>query len=73
MGLSAVAQMARDDTRWFVIGVVVLSVALFLGLPAGILLMVDQEKRLGAIERRVDRKIQRLEKLEKELQEQKEK
>ena len=73
MGLSAVAQMARDDTRWFVIGVVVLSVALFLGLPAGILLMVDQEKRLGAIEKRVDRKIQRLEKLEKELQEQKEK
>ena len=73
VGLSAVAQMARDDTRWFVIGVVVLSVALFLGLPAGILLMVDQEKRLGAIERRVDRKIQRLEKLEKELQEQKEK
>jgi hypothetical protein len=56
-----------------VVGVVVLSVALFLGLPAGILLMVDQEKRLGAIERRVDRKIQRLEKLEKELQEQKDK
>jgi ABC-type Na+ efflux pump permease subunit len=73
VGLSAVAQMARDDTRWFVVGVVVLSVALFLGLPAGILLMVDQEKRLGAIERRVDRKIHRLEKLEKELQEQKDK
>jgi len=65
--------MARDDTRWFVVGVVVLSVTLFLGLPAGILLMVDQEKRLGAIERRLDRKIQKLEKLEKELQEQKEK
>jgi hypothetical protein len=65
--------MARDDTRWFVVGVVILSVTLFLGLPAGILLMVDQEKRLGVIERRVDRKLQKLEKLEKELQEQKEK
>jgi len=46
---------------------------LFLILPVGVLIWVDNQKRLGAVERRIDRKIQRLEKLEKELQEQKEK
>lgn len=73
VGLSAVAQMARDDTRWFVVGVVVLSCALFIFIPLGVLIWSDNEKRLGAAERRIERKIQRLEKLEKEMQEQKEK
>ena len=73
VGSAAIAQMARDDTRWFVVGVVVLSCALFLILPVGVLIWVDNQKRLGAVERRIDRKIQRLEKLEKELQEQREK
>jgi len=65
--------MARDDTRWFVVGVVVLSCALFIIIPVSVLIYIDNEKRLGAVERRVDRKIQRLEKLQKELEKQKEK
>jgi len=56
-----------------VVGVVVLSCALFIFIPLGVLIWSDNEKRLGAAERRIERKIQRLEKLEKEMQEQKEK
>ena len=60
--------MAREDTQWFVVGVVVLSVVLFLALPVGVLVAVDNEKRLGRAEARIDRKIQKLEELEKKLQ-----
>jgi len=51
----------------------VLAVIIFLIVPIGVLIAIDNEKRLNAAERRIERKIQRLEKLEKELQEQKEK
>ena len=73
VGLSTVAQMARDDTRWFVVGITVLAMIIFLIVPIGVLIAIDNEKRLNAAERRIDRKIQRLEKLEKELQEQRDK
>jgi len=73
VGLSTVAQMARDDTRWFVVGITVLAVIIFLIVPIGVLIAIDNEKRLNAAERRIERKIQRLEKLEKELQEQRDK
>jgi hypothetical protein len=33
--------MAREDTRWFVAGVVVLSLVLFLALPLSMLVVVD--------------------------------
>jgi prefoldin subunit 5 len=73
VGLSTVTRMAREDTRWFVIGVVVLSLVLFLVLPIGVLIAVDNEKRLGRAEARIDRKIKRLEKLEESLKEKDEK
>lgn len=68
VGLSTVTRMAREDTQWFVVGVVALSVVLFLALPVGVLVAVDNEKRLGRAEARIDRKIQKLEELEKKLQ-----
>lgn len=68
VGLSTVTRMAREDTQWFVIGVVVLSAVLFLALPVGVLIAIDNEKRLGKAEARIDYKIKKLEKLEKELQ-----
>jgi len=37
-------------------------------LPVGVLVAVDNEKRLGRAEARIDRKIQKLEELEKKLQ-----
>jgi len=36
--------MAREDTRWFVVGVVVLSIVLFLALPISMLVVVDYMK-----------------------------
>jgi len=36
--------MAREDTRWFVAGVVVLSIVLFLALPLSVLVVVDHLK-----------------------------
>lgn len=68
VGLSTVTRMAREDTQWFVVGVIVLSIVLFLVLPVGVLVAIDNEKRLGKAEARIERKIQHLEKLEKELQ-----
>lgn len=65
--------MAREDTRWFVIGVVFLSLVLFLVLPIGVLIAVDNEKRLGRAERRIDQKIKKLERLEETFKERNEK
>lgn len=59
--------MAREDTRWFVVGVVILSLVLFFILPMAVLVAVDNEKRLGRAEARIDRKLQRLERLEENL------
>lgn len=41
MGLSTITRMAREDTHWFVVGVVVLSFVLFLGLPIAALICID--------------------------------
>lgn len=68
VGLSTVTRMAREDTQWFVVGVVALSIVLFLALPVGVLVAIDNEKRLGRAEARIDQKIKKLERLEKELQ-----
>lgn len=65
--------MAREDTRWFVVGVVFLSLVLFLVLPIGVLIAVDNEKRLGRAERRIDQKIKKLERLEESFKERNEK
>jgi len=59
--------MAREDTRWFVAGVVVLSLVLFLALPMAVLIVVDNEKRLSRAETRIEQKLKRLEQLEKRL------
>lgn len=65
--------MAREDTRWFVVGVVFLSLVLFLVLPMGVLIAIDNEKRLGRAEDRIDRKIKKLERLEETFKERNEK
>lgn len=36
--------MAREDTRWFVAGVVILSLVLFLALPLAVLIVIDNMK-----------------------------
>lgn len=44
VGLHAVTRMAREDTKWFVVGVVTLSIVLFLALPVSVLIVVDHLK-----------------------------
>lgn len=44
VGANAVTRMAREDTRWFIAGVVILSIVLFLALPISMLVVIDYMK-----------------------------
>ena len=61
--------MAREDTRWFIAGVVVLSLVLFFALPMAVLIYVDAAR----LQAEVRYEIKQLKKLEKRLKEQNEK
>jgi hypothetical protein len=49
------------------VGVVVLAIVLFFALPVGVLIAIDNEKRLGRAEVRIDQKLRKIEKLETEV------
>ena len=49
VGHIAIARMAREDTRWFIVAVVVLSLVLFLALPMSLLILVETEKMKAEI------------------------
>ena len=57
--------MAREDTRWFIAGVVVLSVVLFLALPISVLIYVDAAR----LQAEVRYEVKQMRKLEKQLKE----
>jgi uncharacterized membrane protein (DUF106 family) len=61
--------MAREDTRWFVAGVVVMAIVLFLALPISALVVVDYLKMKSEMQY----EIRQLKKLKKELKENHEK
>jgi len=63
VGVHAVARMAREDTRWFVVGVVTLSIVLFLALPVSMLVVVDYMKLRAEIQH----EIRQVRKLKQEL------
>jgi len=44
VGNSAITRMAREDTRWFIVAVVVLSMVLFFALPMSLMILVDTER-----------------------------
>ena len=44
VGVHAVARMAREDTKWFIAGVIILSIVLFLALPISMLVVIDYMK-----------------------------
>jgi len=69
VGVHAVARMAREDTRWFVVGVVVLSIVLFLALPISALVVIDYLK----LKSELQYEIRQLKKLKKEIKENHEK
>lgn len=63
VGNSTITRMAREDTRWFVIAVVVLSVVLFFALPMSLLVLVDAER----VKAEVRAEIKQMKKLQAEL------
>ena len=69
VGAAAITRMAREDTKWFVAGVVVLSVVLFFALPVSVLVVVDYMKMKSELQH----EIRQLRKLKKELKESNEK
>ena len=69
VGVHAVARMAREDTKWFVVGVVTLSIVLFLALPVSMLVVVDYMK----LRSEMQYEIRQLKKLKKELKDTNEK
>ena len=66
VGHAAIARMAREDTRWFVVAVVILSLVLFLALPLSLLVLVETEKMKADVRYEV----KQLKKLRQELKEQ---
>ena len=61
--------MAREDTRWFIVAVVILSLVLFLALPMALLILVDTER----MKAEVRQEMRQLKRLERQLKEQNEK
>jgi hypothetical protein len=61
--------MAREDTRWFIAAVVVLSLVLFLALPLSLLIYVDTAKMQSEIRYEV----KQMKRLRAEMKEQNEK
>ena len=57
--------MAREDTRWFIAGGVVLSIVLFFALPLAVLIYVDAAR----LQAEVRYEIKQMKKLKQELKE----
>jgi len=57
--------MAREDTRWFIVAVVILSLVLFLALPMSLLVLVETEKMKSDVRQEV----RQLKKLKQEVKE----
>lgn len=59
--------MAREDTRWFVIAVIILSLVLFLALPLSVLIAVDTMK----MKAQVRAELREIKQIKRELKESK--
>lgn len=64
VGISTVARLAREDTQWFVVGVVILSLVLFLALPLSVLIVIDTMK----VRAEIRYEIRQLKKLKQEVE-----
>lgn len=67
VGAAAVTRMAREDTRWFVVAVIVLSLVLFLALPLSVLIVVDHMRFKSQIKAEVRTQGKELRKLKDEV------
>ena len=66
VGHAAIARMAREDTRWFVVAVVILSLVLFLALPLSLLVLVETVKMKSDVQYEV----RQMKKLRQDMKEQ---
>lgn len=69
VGVNAVARMAREDTKWFIAGVVVLAIVLFLALPVSFLVVIDYMKMRSEMQY----EIRQLKKVKQEIKDKHEK
>ncbi len=67
LGNAAISRMAREDTRWFIAAVVVLSLVLFLALPLSMLLVVDHMRLQSQIKAEIRAEKRELQKLKEEI------
>ena len=63
--------MAREDTRWFVAAVIVLSLVLFLALPLSVLIVIDHMRFQAQIKAEIKAEKSELKRLKSELKERK--
>lgn len=59
--------MARTDTAWFRVTVIILSLALWMGLPLAFLIWKNTEKRTAKMEAVIEQQNRKISKLEKKL------
>lgn len=69
VGANAIAKMAREDTRWFIFAVVVLSAVLFFALPLAFIIYIDAAQ----MQAQVRYELKQLKKLKSEIKERHEK
>ena len=55
VGNDAITRMAREDARWYVVAVVILSLVLFLALPISVLVYIDTLKLQAEIRYEIKR------------------
>lgn len=65
MESDAVVRMAREDTRWFAVAVVILSLVLFLALPLAALVAIEARKTQAEVRS----ELRELRSLKKEIKE----
>ena len=65
----AVVRLAREDTRWFAVAVVILSLVLFLALPLAVLITVDHLAMKTRTKAEVRAEVQKMKELRKQIEE----
>ena len=73
LGNATVVRMAREDTRWFVVGIVALALVFLLALPLSLLILSDDLKLRAEIRAEIkqNKKLRaELERMQQQLKEQ---
>lgn len=69
MESDAVVRMAREDSRWFAVAIIVLALVLFLALPLAALIAVDHIKTKALMQAEVRNEVKKMRELRQRLEE----